>query len=91
MDYAVHTLEGTVSMLNSGQAFPNNLDIDNKNIPKFRTMLRRLYRVFAHTYYHHRNIFNQLEEQTHVCKRVHVLSKKYSLIDNAQLIIPGYR
>ena len=91
IDYAVHTLEGTVSTLNNSKAFPNNLEIENKNIPKFRTMLRRLYRVLAHAFFHHQATFITFENKTHLCKRVHALALKYQLIESDQLIIPGYR
>jgi len=91
IDYAVHTLEGTVSALNNSQAFPNNLDIENKNIKKFRTMLRRLYRILAHAHFHHTAIFEDYEKRNHLVLRIHSLSHKYQLIDSDQLTIPGYR
>ena len=91
MDYSVHTLEGTVSSLNSVKIFPNCNDIDNKQIPKFRTMLRRLYRILAHAHFHHPQTFASFETKTCLTLRLHRLAIKYQLIPAEQLIIPGLR
>jgi hypothetical protein len=91
IDYSTHTLEGVVSLLNNAQAFPSRIDIANKSIPKFRTMLRRLYRILAHSYFHHMDTFMKFESQKFVTLRVHTLALKYSLIPADQLIIPGMR
>ena len=61
IDYSVHTLEGTVSLLNSKKAFPNKLDIGREKMPQFSTMLRRLYRILAHMYFHHERYFWEFE------------------------------
>jgi hypothetical protein len=91
IDYSTHTLEGVVSLLNNAQAFPNCTDIENKSIPKFRTILRRLYRILAHAHYHHKSIFTTFESKSFLTLRVHKFALKYSLIAEDQLIIPGFR
>eukprot|EP00946_MAST-07B_sp_MAST-7B-sp1_P002897 g2897.t1 len=88
IDYAVHTLEGAVSLLNSSKAFPNNLDIKASNITRFKTLVRRLYRILAHAHFHHPKDFASFERRTWLCYRMHMLCTKYALCPSEQIIIP---
>ena len=88
IDYAVHTLEGAVSLLNSSKAFPNNLDIKASNMNKFKTLIRRLYRILAHAHFHHPKEFAAFERRTWLCHRMHLLCAKYVLCPKEQMIIP---
>jgi hypothetical protein len=88
IDYAVHTLEGAVSLLNSPKAFPNNLDIKASNITRFKTLVRRLYRVLAHAHFHHPAKFAAFERRTWLCHRMHLICAKYALCPKEQMIIP---
>ncbi|KAI9598464.1 Mob1/phocein [Syncephalis fuscata] len=61
IDYAFHTLDGATSLLNSHKYFPSRLSIMNSSLKHFQSIARRLYRIFAHAWYHHREEFNSFE------------------------------
>ena len=52
------------------------------------TVLRRLYRILGHAYFHYRAIFDQFEAATSLCMRFHALCALYELLDESLLVIP---
>jgi hypothetical protein len=46
---------------------------------------RRLYRILAHAYYHHRKEFDAREERTHLTRRFIAFALQYELMTHAQL------
>lgn len=48
-------------LLTSTESFPNRYTIQPKAAQQFGNIARRLYRVFAHAYYHHRSVFDEFE------------------------------
>ncbi|KAI9479980.1 hypothetical protein LPJ78_005027 [Coemansia sp. RSA 989] len=73
ISYSVHTLDFAVCQL-----------------PKrhFQSMARRLYRVFAHAYYHHREFFERQEAVGLLYSRFVRLARKYELVAESLVIIP---
>ena len=61
IDYITHTLDGATALLNSTRYFPSRLSIADTSLKHFTSIVRRLYRIFAHTYFHHRDLFEQCE------------------------------
>ena len=55
---------------------------------KLGSVCRRVYRIFSHAYYHHREIFDSFEEKTHLCRRFTVFVTKYNLMSKDNLIVP---
>ena len=64
IDWMVHTMTGFNALLNNADDFPNRYTISPKSARHFGEMSRRLYRVFAHAFYHHREAFNEIEVRT---------------------------
>ena len=51
-------------------------------------MMRRLYRILSHTYFHHKDVWTQFEERTSITKRYTQYAIKYALMPDDLLIIP---
>lgn len=60
IDYIIHTLDGTAALLNSDKYFPSRVSISEPSLKYFQSIARRLYRVFSHAYFHHRELFDQV-------------------------------
>ncbi|CAG8605890.1 4740_t:CDS:2 [Ambispora leptoticha] len=61
IDYIVHTLDAATTLLNSHRYFPSRISIPPSSLKHFQQIARRLYRIFAHAYFHHREIFESFE------------------------------
>jgi hypothetical protein len=88
IDYASHALSGFSSFLSSGDMFPNRISIPAASAKQFTSVVRRLYRIFAHAFYHHRTEFDEFESKSHLAERFIALSLKFQLMDQSQLAPP---
>ncbi|KAJ2715298.1 hypothetical protein H4R19_001281 [Coemansia spiralis] len=83
--YAVHTLDSAVRLL--GSAFPDGSTSDGVR-KHLQPMMRRLYRIFAHAYFHHREFFERQEAASYLYARFVRLGRKHALLPAEQLTIP---
>ncbi|KAI3656574.1 hypothetical protein MP638_001222 [Amoeboaphelidium occidentale] len=90
IDYIVHTLDGATALLNSNKYFPSRVSIPNTSLKHFQSIARRLYRVFAHAWFHHRQVFDLYEQESMLYQRFLKLSDLYQLVPPKLIIIPGY-
>ncbi|KAG9302518.1 hypothetical protein G9A89_007222 [Geosiphon pyriformis] len=90
IDYIVHTLDGATTLLNSHKYFPSRLSIPPTSLKHYQQIARRLYRIFAHAFFHHREIFESFEGETFLYARFLKLSIRYGLVPKNLIIIPGY-
>ncbi|VDD86901.1 unnamed protein product [Enterobius vermicularis] len=88
IDYTRHTLDGASALLNSNKYFPSRVNVKESSIAKIGSVCRRVYRIFSHAYFHHRDIFDNFENRTHLCKRFTTFVRKYNLMANEHLIVP---
>ncbi|KAL6059397.1 MOB member 4, phocein [Balamuthia mandrillaris] len=88
IDYMVHTVSQATSILNSNTYFPSRLMIKKTSTKQFSVLARRLYRLFAFSYFTYRDKFESFEEQTHLCERFTRLALTYQLISTKELLIP---
>ena len=58
------------------------------SVAKLGSVCRRVYRIFSHAYFHHRQIFETFEAETHLCRRFTVFVTKYKLMTRDNLIVP---
>eukprot|EP00823_Brevimastigomonas_motovehiculus_P000782 TRINITY_DN109_c4_g1_i1.p1 TRINITY_DN109_c4_g1~~TRINITY_DN109_c4_g1_i1.p1 ORF type:complete len:255 (+),score=42.97 TRINITY_DN109_c4_g1_i1:89-853(+) len=86
IDYIQHTISSFVSLLNNAQQFPNRSKISAKAAENFDSVVRRIYRFFAHSYYHHRLAFDVFENSTHLTKRFLALALKNGLMSESQCV-----
>ncbi|KAA3672199.1 uncharacterized protein DEA37_0005237, partial [Paragonimus westermani] len=88
MDYTRHTLDGAACLLNSSKYFPSRVSIRQNSINRLDSVCRRVYRIFSHAFYHHREVFDQFEASTSLCQRFTTYVLKYNLMGKDTLIVP---
>jgi len=69
-------------------SFVYRISIKDTSIAKLGSVCRRIYRIFSHAYYHHRTIYDEFEERTHLCHRFTAFALRYGLIPKDNLIVP---
>ncbi|KAI0263141.1 Mob1/phocein [Gloeopeniophorella convolvens] len=90
IDYILHTVDSATALLNSPRAFPSRLNIPQPSHRHFSSLARRLGRIFAHAYFHHREIFEQAEVESSLYARFLALTSKFDLVPPEFLIIPTH-
>ncbi|KAF9236039.1 Mob1/phocein, partial [Melanogaster broomeanus] len=88
IDYILHTLDSATALLNSPRAFPSRLSIPQTSHRHFSSLARRLGRIFAHAYFHHREVFEQAEAESSLYARFLKLSSQFDLVPSEFLVIP---
>nr|CAG4646491.1 EOG090X0BA8 [Macrothrix elegans] len=88
IDYTRHTLDGAACLLNSNKYFPSRVSIKESSVAKLGSVCRRVYRIFSHAYFHHRNLFDEFENETFLCRRFTEFVTKYNLMSKEILIVP---
>eukprot|EP00929_Paragymnodinium_shiwhaense_P060936 TRINITY_DN30421_c0_g1_i1.p1 TRINITY_DN30421_c0_g1~~TRINITY_DN30421_c0_g1_i1.p1 ORF type:complete len:259 (-),score=56.51 TRINITY_DN30421_c0_g1_i1:247-1023(-) len=88
IDYMMHTIDGSTALLTKAKHFPSRSEVPAENAKYFQSMARRLYRIFAHVYYHHREIFDELEAQMHLCLRFSHFVMRFRLMSLSMLLVP---
>ncbi|KAJ2762834.1 hypothetical protein H4S06_000431 [Coemansia sp. BCRC 34490] len=92
IDYAVQQLSGSSSssLLAAIDAEENQINPGGEllSLKHFQSMVRRLYRIFAHAYFHHRDLFEQQESATYLYARFVRLARKYELTPESLVTIP---
>merc|ERR1712070_53913 len=77
IDYALHTLEGTCAMLSSNKYFPDLSTVPAESLKYFQSIARRLYRILAHAYFHHKPNFEEFEAKHHTRSRFEAFVLKF--------------
>ncbi|KAI0646406.1 Mob1/phocein [Trametes meyenii] len=88
IDYILHTLDSATALLNSPRAFPSRLSVPATSHRHFTSLCRRLGRIFAHAYFHHREVFEQAEAESSLYARFLALVKYFDLVPLEFLVIP---
>ncbi|KAH9974811.1 Mob1/phocein [Lactifluus volemus] len=82
IDYILHTVDSATALLNSPRAFPSRINIPSPSHRHFNSLARRLGRIFAHAYFHHREVFEQAEAESSLYARFLALTCKFDLDDS---------
>ncbi|KAG2203433.1 hypothetical protein INT46_006874 [Mucor plumbeus] len=88
IDYIIHTLDGATILLNNSKYFPSRISVPEPSLKHFQSIARRLYRIFAHAYFHHREIYESFENETYLYARFLFLSQTYGLVPPSLVSIP---
>lgn len=101
IDYIRHTIEGSTALLTNRPratrdpvatraSGPGLEEVPSaKHCAKhFQSMSRRLYRIFAHVYFHHRATFDWVEGKTRLCARFQHFVMRYQLMSRSMLLVP---
>jgi hypothetical protein len=82
IDYCLHTLETTMPFLTNPAYFSDRGNIRDRSALTFPQMVRYLYRMLAHIYYHHKKLFDSLEYRYRIGERLTLYCKKFNIITN---------
>ena len=89
IDYIIHTIDWTTAMLNNSKLFHSRVTIDKSSAKHFQSIARRLYRVFAHAYFHHYEVFVEFERERRLCERFTKFINQTRLVASKLQIIPS--
>lgn len=88
IDYMTHNLDYSTSMLLNVKHFSSRVSIPDSAIKNINSLVRRLYRLFSHCYYHHNEIFMEFENEMSLCARYTEFAKRFDLMPRTLLNIP---
>ena len=89
LEYMKHTVDGSVLLLLSSKNFPSRENFPRDNSKFFNSMLRRLYRIFAHLHFHHEEFFERFEQETKLCTKFTHFVQHFKLVSEETIIIPS--
>mmetsp|Transcript_23498 Transcript_23498/g.41648 ORF Transcript_23498/g.41648 Transcript_23498/m.41648 type:complete len:209 (+) Transcript_23498:479-1105(+) len=90
IDYMVHTIDNSTALLQSNKYFSSRVSIPQSSIKCLVSMVRRLYRLFTHSYYHHRDIFMDFERAMHLCARFTHFVQRFDMMPTKLISIPSH-
>lgn len=88
MDYMVHTLDHASSILHSPKNFSSRVAVQPTSIKVLVSIVRRVYRLFSHTYYNHRDVFQEFEREMHLCARFTEMVQRFDMMPTRLFNIP---
>ena len=88
IDYMIHNLNDMSVNLNSTKFFSSRVSIDKSSMQTLEGTVRRLYRYFAHCYFHHRGIFDEFEKEMHLCERFNEYIKVFGMLPSKYILLP---
>jgi hypothetical protein len=87
IDYFLHALNGFTALLNNPEMFPSRAKVSPQSTQCFVSIARRLYRVFAHAYFHHRPEFDRFERETALTRRFKHFTLEFGLM-TVRMFVP---
>jgi hypothetical protein len=87
VDYFTHNLETFQNILSDRTYYPDRTNIKGKCVLAFPQMCKKIHKIIAHIYHHHKNLFNKYEEKYHLNERFLLFCRKYNLIDKKDIYI----
>jgi len=83
----IHALDNATALIQNNNYFSSRVSIPSSSTKHLFQIVRRLYRLFAHTYYHHKDIFNIFESEMHLCARFTMFAKRFKMMSADNFII----
>eukprot|EP00756_Hemistasia_phaeocysticola_P047111 Hpha_TRINITY_DN21022_c0_g1::TRINITY_DN21022_c0_g1_i1::g.103363::m.103363 len=90
IDYALHTLDGAATVLNSSKYFTATKQPEKVPEALYGNMIRRLYRILAHAWHHHKEEFLVIEEATRTCDRFVRFALRFGYLDKKKHLLMPY-
>ncbi|KAF2836093.1 Mob1/phocein [Patellaria atrata CBS 101060] len=94
IDYCCHTLDWAAQILTSAKSFPSRLALGgdyntvNMQVRHITNIFRRVYRIFAHAWFQHREVFWKVENRTGLYVLFKSVCDAYQLIPEDNYTIP---
>ncbi|EGP87538.1 unnamed protein product [Zymoseptoria tritici ST99CH_1A5] len=101
IDYCCHTLDWAATSLTSSKMFPSRLGLGSGNVggggsdkmlqqqmKEITNIFRRVYRIYAHAWFQHRDMFWRVEESTGLYIFFKTVCDEYGMIQPENYTIP---
>ncbi|KAF2733305.1 Mob1/phocein [Polyplosphaeria fusca] len=94
IDYCCHTLDWAANILTNQKNFPsriamgNDANLQHSQIRLMTNIFRRVYRIFAHAWFQHREVFWKVEGRTGLYVLFKTVCDAYGLIPEDNYTIP---
>lgn len=88
IDYMIHSLDNATAIIHNTKNFNSRVSIPTASTKHLFSIVRRLYRLFTHTYFHHKEIFEEFEQEMHLCARFSEFAKRFKMMSGDLFIIP---
>lgn len=94
IDYCCHTLDWAANVLTSSKHFPSRLSLGGEggnayaSMKQLTNIFRRVYRIYAHAWFQHREVFWSLEQEEGLYKFFKTVCDAYSLIPEDNYTVP---
>lgn len=104
IDYCCHTLDGACNTLASPKNFPSRLGLGSggaganaqgsdkllqNQLKEIKNIFRRVYRIYAHAWFSHREMFWRVEAKTGLYTFFKTVCDEYSIIEQDSYTIPA--
>jgi hypothetical protein len=80
IDYTLHLSDTDMYLLSNSAFFSDRNKIRHYSSSAFVKIVRHLYRILAHIWYHHRKLFDSLEYRYRIAERLTLYCKKFKTI-----------
>lgn len=94
IDYCCHTLDWAANVLTSPKHFPSRLSLNaepnqgHQPLRQLTNIFRRVYRIFAHAWFQHRDLFWKVENKTGLYVLFKTVCDMYGLIPEENYTVP---
>lgn len=94
IDYCCHTLDWAANILTSPKQFPSRLALGTENnsaqnqVRQLNNIFRRVYRIFAHAWFQHREVFWKVENESGLYILFKTVCEYYSIMGEDNFTIP---
>ncbi|KRX08298.1 Mob1/phocein [Pseudocohnilembus persalinus] len=89
IDYMIHNLDQSTSILQNVKNYSSRVSIPQAAVQNLTPIVRRLYRLFSHTYFNHKQIFEEFENEMYLCSRFTEYATKFKMMPSNLLTIPS--
>jgi hypothetical protein len=76
----IHSLDHSTATIQDSKIFNSRVSIPQRSTKYLHSIVRRLYRLFTHTFFHHKEIFHEFESEMHLCSRFSTFSQKFKMM-----------
>lgn len=87
IDYITQTIDMATQVILDSKTFSAS-GISGNGMVLLQTFSRRLYRIFMYSWKLHRDIFESIENKTHICERFTKFCSTYGLLKAEEILIP---
>ena len=102
IDYCCHTLDWAATTLTSSKMFPSRLGLGSgsgmppnndkvlqQQMKEIKNIFRRVYRIYAHAWFQHREMFWRVEAKTGLYVLFNIVCHEYGIIEPDNYTIPA--